>query len=390
MKNTFLKSFTLFLILLFCVCGSSQKDKMLIHATMESWKQALMVRDFDALLIHYSENFTSREAENKEDVLAMFQEADAAGYLDKVAFDLESAFLDIEGDTAVYVIYDDEGEVDTDFTLAREEGNIWRIIGIPSETHSDFDYTQPYGDDGLEYGGFYRAWDIYVPSGLSGKVPLVIDLHGWTETPTHQRSVSGFESLADEEEFIVVWPYGLYNSWNAGEECLPPACEMAIDDVGFIRKLVTQVSGKYKIDPDRIYVTGLSNGSGMAQRLANEASDLIAAAAGFSLHLMVPADPEYTPVSVMILYGTKDDLYAGARENFDKWKEMNRCAGPEEETWRSGNSAAWTCRNSDNGTEVTMVTIDGGGHILYKGEDTEINTTRMAWEFMKRFTKNEK
>ena len=66
---------------------------------------------------------------------------------------------------------------------------------------------------------------------------------------------------------------------------------------------------------------------------------------------------------------------------------MNDCTGPEEETWRSGNSVAVTCRNYDNGSEVTLVTIDGGGHVLYQGEDTDFNTTRMVWDFMKRFSR---
>ena len=131
----------------------------------------------------------------------------------------------------------------------------------------------------------------------------------------------------------------------------------------------------------------------MTQRLANEASDLIAAAACMSLHLLVPKDPDYSPISVMTLIGTKDDLYyaneemPGAKENFEKWKIMNNCTGTYKVTWHSGNSVAWSYQNCDNNTEVTLVTIDGGGHILYKGEDTEINTTRLAWDFMKRFKK---
>ena len=48
---------------------------------------------------------------------------------------------------------------------------------------------------------------------------------------------------------------------------------------------------------------------------------------------------------------------------------------------------ALTYQNCRNGTEVTFVTIDGGGHVLYQGQQTKADTARMAWEFMKRFTK---
>jgi polyhydroxybutyrate depolymerase len=281
-----------------------------------------------------------------------------------------------------------------DFALKKEDKDTWRIIGIPSETCSYESYASPYGDDCVQHEGYYRCWDIYVPAGLTGSSPLVIDLHGWTSNPSRQRSFSGFDSLANSEGFIVVWPYGLCNSWNSGAKCCEPASSDNIDDVGFIRKLVEKVSGQYNIDSNRIYVTGLSNGCAMAQRLANEASDIIAVAACMSLYLLVPEDTEYTPVSVMELHGTKDWAmdyepaeFPGALGNFNTWKTMNNCAGSYIVTWSSGKSFAWTYQDCDNGTEVSLVTIDKGGHVLYKGEETDIDTARLAWDFMKRFTK---
>jgi polyhydroxybutyrate depolymerase len=255
-------------------------------------------------------------------------------------------------------------------------------------------YSSPYGDDCVMHEGYYRCWDIYVPQGLKGSAPLVIDMHGASWNPSRQRAVSGFDSLADSEGFIVVWPYGMGKTWNSGT-CCEPASEDNIDDVGFIRKLVTRVSGEYDIDMNRIYVTGLSNGCSMAQRLANEASDIIAAAACMSLYLLVPEDPGYRPVSVMTLIGTDDkdvgyepgEYTFGALANFNTWKTMNNCTGSPVMTWSSGKSFASTYANCDNGTEVCLVTIDGGGHLLYKGQETDIDTSRLAWDFMKRFSK---
>jgi polyhydroxybutyrate depolymerase len=157
--------------------------------------------------------------------------------------------------------------------------------------------------------------------------------------------------------------------------------------------MIEKISGQYDIDTNRIYVTGLSNGASMAQRLANEASDIITAAACMSLHLLVPEADDYSPVSVMIIYGNKDvDIYEPeefitAKDNFNKWKTMNDCKGTYVETWKDGDSVAWTYQDCAGNTEVTFVTIDGGGHVLYQGQQTEVDTTRMAWDFMKRFTK---
>ncbi len=393
-KNKYLKLTIAFLISLF-LCGfqTGTDDENLIRTTMNNWKKAVMAGDIDAIVEFYSDNFTSMDGNGKEGVRLLWQEIKKAGFLEKIEINLETARLEINGDTAEFFIYDDEGEVDMDFALTKEDGKTWLITGIPSETCSYESYTSAYGDDCVRHEGYFRCWDIYVPSGITGSVPLVLDLHGWDENPSRQRSISGFDSLAGSAGFIVAWPYGLCDSWNSGDQCCPPASEDGIDDVGFIRKLVAKVSDQYNIDLNRVYLTGSSNGCSMTQRLANEASDIIAAAACMSLHLLVPENPEYTPISVMTLLGTKDDLYypdeemPGALENFEKWKTMNNCSGTYEVTWSSGNNVAWTYRDCDNGTEVTLVTIDGGGHVLYKGEETEINTTRLAWDFMKRFSK---
>ncbi len=394
MKKTDYSKFiaALFIGLFFCGCQTEPRDEKLITITMANWKQALVAQDIDALMEFYSEDFTDQEAGDKEGLRELLQEAKDEGMLEDIDINLENFVLEITDDMAEYSIIGEDGEVEMDFALKKEEKNTWRIIGIPSEECSYESYTTPYGDDCVEHEGYYRCWDIYVPAGLAGNVPLVIDLHGWTSNPSRQRDISGFDALADSEEFIIVWPYGLCNSWNSGAICCEPASSDNIDDVGFIRKLVTQVSGQYNIDLNRIYATGLSNGCSMTQRLANEASDIIAAAACMSLHLLVPEDAGYTPVSVMTLLGTDDDLYnpgetPGALENFKTWKTMNNCTGSYTETWRSGNSFAWTYQNCDDSTEVSLVTITGGGHVLYQGEETDINTTRLAWDFMKRFSK---
>jgi polyhydroxybutyrate depolymerase len=386
--------YTIAILFVYSGCKSTTSEEVAVLETMNNWKKAIEAQDVEAIVACYSENFTSMDGDGREGARQMWIEIKELGMLEKIEIDLESAKLEVKGDQAEIYIYNDEDEIEMDFALLKEDGGKWLIIGIPSE-HCSYaeNYSSPYGDDCVEHGGYYRCWDIYVPPGAAEKSPLLIDLHGWTGNPADQRSISGFESLASKEGFVVVWPYGLCNSWNSGEACCAPASEDKIDDVGFIRKLVKAVAEKHKIDLKRVYVTGLSNGCSMTQRLANEASDMIAAAACMSLHLLVPKSTDYAPVSVMTIMGTDDDLYyanedmTGAKENFEQWKSMNNCTGEYEVTWTSGNSVAWTYQDCENDTEVALVTIDGGGHILYEGEDTEINTTIIAWEFMKRFRK---
>ena len=372
-------------------CQTAPTDEEMIITTMNNLKQAFMAQDVDAIMKNFSEEYTSQEGDSKEEFRKGIQMIIGLGMLPEITMDLEKPHIEITGDTARFFTVEAGGHKNGRFVLKKEGRDTWRIIGDIECSYER--YGSSYGDDCIEHAGYYRCWNIHVPEGVAGSVPLVIVLLGHSSSPSEQRAFSDLESLAESEGFIVVGPSGLCESWNSGEACCPPANEDEIDDVGFLRKMVEQVSGQHDIDANRIYVTGLSNGCSMAQRLANEASDIIAAAACMSLHLLVPEAADYTPVSIMTLYGNKDlDIYdpeefITAKENFNKWKTMNDCTGSYVETWKDGDSVAWTYQGCGNGTEVSLVTIDGGSHILYQGEMTDIDTTRMAWEFMKRFSK---
>ena len=37
-------------------------------------------------------------------------------------------------------------------------------------------------------------------------------------------------------------------------------------------------------------------------------------------------------------------------------------------------------------TEISMVSIEEGVHVLYKGMHSDVDTTQIAWDFLKRFS----
>ena len=248
----------------------------------------------------------------------------------------------------------------------------------------------------MKVANLERCWSLLIPSlnsSTNSTLPLVIDMHGYTNTGMHQKALSGFDSLSSNESFAVLWPYGVGNSWNAGR-CCGTASSEEIDDVGFIRELVTNISSQYSINSKRIYATGYSNGCAMAHRLANEASDLISAVACMSFYSLLAESSTYQPISLMEIHGTEDGvvgydagLFIGAKLNFNQWAKMNNCSGSAIETWRDGESFTLTYKNCDGGTEVSLVTIDGGMHNVYPKGGTIYDTTQMAWDFMSRFTK---
>ena len=62
------------------------------------------------------------------------------------------------------------------------------------------------------------------------------------------------------------------------------------------------------VETDRIYLSGWSNGCGMTQMLAVQASEVSAAAGCMSFSLIAPSSPNYTPIPLKEVHGLLDDL----------------------------------------------------------------------------------
>ena len=376
--------------------AASPEDRAELRAHMTKFRTAAHAGDVETIVSLHSDKFASEDATGKDGVRDFWAMIVDFGFASKLELNLETASIKVAGDEAEVIIFDDHGDIELAFNFAREEGKGWLFTGTPPEDNTvSYDlYFGPHGDECVEHGDYFRCWDIFSPEIKTDSMPLVIDLHGYTNSPVSQRDMSGFESLAASHEFIVAWPYGIGKSWNAGEQCCGVAVSDGIDDVGFFRKLIDQVSMQYPVDHKRIYVTGLSNGCAMAQRLAAEASDVVAAAACMSLHLLVPPAQDYSPVPVMILYGSRDkDIYApeegelpSAEENFLYWGRINQCVGPAIETLASIGVLAMTYQRCAGETEISMVSIEEGVHVLYKGMHSDVDTTQIAWDFLKRFS----
>src|SRR5450432_2808943 len=132
----------------------------------------------------------------------------------------------------------------------------------------------------FDFGGRSRDYVVHVPTGYDGgkRVPLVVDLHGYTSWATEQASRTKWGAKADAEGFIVIDPDGVDKSWNA-TICCGTAQSSMIDDVAFMRAVVARVSGALCIDPRRVYLSGHSNGAMMTFVLGCQAADLFAAIA---------------------------------------------------------------------------------------------------------------
>jgi polyhydroxybutyrate depolymerase len=248
-----------------------------------------------------------------------------------------------------------------------------------------------------------RTYTVYLPASYDtvSAIPLVVALHGYSSDGAGEKAVSGYYQLSNDAQdgFVIVYPDGVGNSWNAGPTCCGVAAAEGVDDVGFLAKMVESIRNEWpKIDSSRVYATGLSNGSAMAQRLGAEASETFAAGAGYSQRLLVPAPADRQPFAYIDFAGYQDDVvpyYGGfpyffpsVADNTAAWVQLDGCsASPWVETLSppGPGSQPNQCVHYDGcegGVSVVFCGIQGG-HIIE--ENGVFDVASMGWQFMKGF-----
>jgi polyhydroxybutyrate depolymerase len=158
----------------------------------------------------------------------------------------------------------------------------------------------------IAMGDWDRPYLLHVPpTHKPGEpLPLIVALHGGLNDAAYVENQSGLDKVADAQGYAVAYPDGLLGTWNAGA-CCWFARWAGVDDVGFLDKLIDTLVKQGVADPRRIFMTGFSNGGGMAYRYACERADKIAGIAVVSGALAIGCTPK-RPVSVLAFHGTWD------------------------------------------------------------------------------------
>jgi poly(hydroxyalkanoate) depolymerase family esterase len=113
-----------------------------------------------------------------------------------------------------------------------------------------------------------RPYKLYVPRNYSDgtPTPLLVALHGCTQDPDNLAAGTHFNALADTYNFLVLYPQqssasNLNRCWNW---FIPGNQERGSGEPAILAGMVDSIRSKYSVDPNRIYITGMSAGGAMA------------------------------------------------------------------------------------------------------------------------------
>lgn len=278
----------------------------------------------------------------------------------------------------------------------------------------------------MRVGGLERHYLLYLPSRLArnGTAALVLVFHGRGSDGPRMEQLTGFSDLADRDRFAVVYPDGIDYSWNDGR-VVPGsrAYRRRIDDVGFIAALIDTLTLELRLDPRRIFATGLSNGGSFAHYVGANLARRIAAIASVAGGLTAPFVHRFAPaapVSVLVIQGTMDPLVrydggpvargrlgyeAGAERTAKAWEDADGIRAEAATGDLPDTDPTDRCRvrwqrwsGGRKRTEVWLYRLEGGGHTWPGGPQylprrvvgrvcRDFNATFAIWDFFSRHEK---
>lgn len=236
----------------------------------------------------------------------------------------------------------------------------------------------------MEIDGRKRQWYLFEPSYSrihpEEKIPLVIALHGFSIYGQYFAENSGWNEIAEERRFFVVFPSAYpfkrknissslmshvlcptWNSYPAEEEKESP------DDIAFLCTMTDQLTGQYPIDSSRIYVTGHSNGSVMTQALMRYEPERFAA---------------FAAIGAMELQLKKEAPFSKPEIERPVWLIMGENDGKEGWSLEQGNvndrNIRMLCEVNQIDYDTAKSYICGGNHHLVVYDDEHVPLLRFT------------
>ena len=125
-----------------------------------------------------------------------------------------------------------------------------------------------------------RSYKLFIPSGYQDQPhPLIVMLHGCTQSPEDFAAGTGMNFFADEQKCFVIYPAQRREAnqakcWNWFRSSDQRRDE---GEPSLIAGITRKVMGDYSVDQNRVYIAGLSAGGAAAAVMGAMYSDLYAA-----------------------------------------------------------------------------------------------------------------
>lgn len=233
------------------------------------------------------------------------------------------------------------------------------------------------------------------------------------------------DRVASREGFIVAYPHAWLGRWALFEGLPDIALDdgRTVDDVGFIVRLIARLVDEGLADPERIYLTGFSDGAIMSYRLlcTPHASFAAAAPAGGTMY---QPHRDYcaatVPTPLMVIAGTNDRIlpYDGwlfptgrelsIPETMEHFRLLHGCTGQtanllDDRDPNDGGrvlEVVWTGCAVVNA--VKLLRVEGGGHNwpsldplpeVWRGwsgaHNRDIESAEEIWSFLRQFRRSD-
>ena len=258
------------------------------------------------------------------------------------------------------------------------------------------------------HDGLDRQYQIHIPNKLPESPPMVMVLHGYGMNNSIMINYYGWTELADERGFIAVFPNGTIDQYGSRFWDVDYAIHdgIEIDDDGFLRELALHLQEQADVDPNRIFVTGFSNGGDMCYQLACHESETFisfAPVAGTMMDTLYTSCQPAVPHPIWTMNGSDDPvvLYEGDMDNSDGWgayrsvpdiidfwtayldtPDMERADLPDVNPDDGSTVRLDLYSSPDHDRELWYYLVIGGGH-EWPGQsgNMDIDATLEIWNF---------
>ena len=155
----------------------------------------------------------------------------------------------------------------------------------------------------LTSGGAERWYFRHVPYDGIKPMPVVLDLHGYSEGAVVHTKMSGLGTFGEAHGFVTITPQGqgAVARWDTA---------LGSTDLTFVGDLLDHVESTLCVDTNRVFVTGLSNGAFMTSAIACAYADRIAAVAPVAGVRDIEGCKPARKVPVVAFHGTADGFVA--------------------------------------------------------------------------------